>query len=304
MQIALLGLGNMGLNLAQNMKQHGHDVVGWNRSEQRRISAREQGIEVADSISEAISKLAESPKVVWLMVAAGEAVDSVCFDPGAVFETLTEGDIVIDGANSHYKDSQKRAARFAARGIRLLDCGVSGGLAGALDGACMMLGGGEAAFKHIEPLIRDITTEQGYGYFGSSGAGHYVKMVHNAIEYGMMQAIAEGLNLMKLSQFPVDMTKLTEVWNNGSIISGNLMRFLNQAFKADPELSKHKAEIGSLGTANWAVTEALEKEAPFTNIANAVFTRFESHAKDSFEHEVVQAMRAVFGGHDSDERML
>ncbi len=303
MKLAFLGLGNMGLNLALNLKEHGHDVIGWNRSAEKRDTAKDAGLEVRESLPEAINELnGMGRKIVFLLVSAGPAVDSLLFDPGNVYDMLDEGDIVIEGANSHFKDSQDRGAKFAEKGIQYLDCGISGGVNGARNGACMMVGGHEESFHYVEELFRDACVERGYGYFGESGAGHYVKMVHNAIEYGMMQAIAEGLNLLELSQFPVDMRVATSVWSNGSIIESNLIKFLSQALDEDPKLDKVSPEIGSLGTARWAVVEALEKQAPFANIANSVFTRFESRQKDVFEQKVIQAMRTVFGAHTSSER--
>lgn len=294
----------MGVNLALNLQSKGHQVVAWNRSEEKRFRAKEQGVEnVVDSISKLVSELGgEERKVIWSMISAGPAVDSVFSGEGGLIGMLSAGDIVIDGVNSHFKDSRRRAAQFSEKMINMLDVGVSGGVDGARNGACMMVGGDRMAFEHVEPVIKDVCLPDGYGYFGASGAGHYVKMVHNAIEYGMMQAIAEGMNLLELSEFEVDYSELTKVWSNGSIIESNLIKFLHKAFSGDPDLHKASPEIGSLGTAKWAVSEALESQAPFTNIANSVFTRYESREKDVFSLKIIQAMRAVFGAHSSSER--
>lgn len=302
MQIGFLGLGNMGLNLAMNMQEHGHQVIGWNRSEDKRNQARSAGLEVKDDIAGLVGTLNESPKVIWSMVSAGPAVDSVFFDPGNLFDSLQAGDIVIDGVNSHYKQTKERAVKFAEKGILLLDCGVSGGIKGAREGACIMVGGPRAAYDQVQPLIESICMKDGFGYFGESGAGHYVKMVHNSIEYGMMQAIAEGMNLLGKSEYKPDPRLLTQVWGNGSIIAGNLMNSANEAFAKDPNLQETKPEIGSLGTGDWAVAEALKAGVSFTSIANAVFTRFQSREPDSDLYKIIQAMRAEFGGHTSEER--
>lgn len=302
MQIGLLGLGNMGLNLALNLKQKGYQVIGWNRSGERREQAKAAGIETRDSIAELVAALTDSPRVLWSMVSAGDAVDSVFFEDGKLIELLGSGDIVIDGANSHFQETKSRAAKFADRGIRMLDCGTSGGLRGAKDGACMMVGGDRTAYDHVKPAIESVCVKDGYGYFGESGAGHYVKMVHNAIEYGMMQSIAEGMSLLGRSEYKPDPRSVTQVWGNGSIIAGELINFTNEAYAKDPNLKEVRPEIGSLGTGNWSVAEALKLGVPFTSIAHAVFTRFQSREPNSDVYKIIQALRAEFGGHSSEDR--
>lgn len=310
MQIALLGLGNMGMNLALNLQDHGHEVHSWNRSEEKRQQARNSGLNnVHDDIADLFQTLSASNperKVVWMMVSAGDAVESTLFgadgNPG-IIEYLNSGDIVIEGVNSFYRDSQRRAAKLAEKGILMLDCGVSGGISGARHGACVMVGGDKSTYDYVESLFKDVTVEGGYGYFGTSGAGHFVKMVHNAIEYGMMQAIAEGMNLVSKSEFNPDMSQLTSVWNSGSIIQSNLIGFLHQALQKDPGLAQASADIGSLGTGMWASQEALRLGVPLTAITHAVFSRYQSNDKDSLMFKVIQAMRAEFGGHNSQQNL-
>ncbi|MCA9383843.1 decarboxylating 6-phosphogluconate dehydrogenase [Candidatus Dojkabacteria bacterium] len=301
-KIGFLGLGNMGKNMVMNLLDHGYEVYAWNRSEQPRIESAEAGAKVFESISDLIAALGDEPKVIWSMVAAGEPVDLVIDQLITGENSLKEGDILVDGVNSHYKDTLRRSEKLSELGIKYLDCGVSGGIKGARSGACIMVGGDQDAFTQIEPIIKDLSQENGYGYFGSSGAGHYVKMIHNAIEYGMMQAIAEGINLLDASPYQVDYKKLTEVWNHGSIIESNLIGFLNSAFSEQHNLPDISSEIGSLGTGKWAVEESLDRGISMTSIANAVAARYESRETDTFAHKIISALREEFGAHNSQER--
>lgn len=303
--IGFLGLGNMGKNMVFNLLDKGYEVYAWNRSEEPRKEVAERGAKAFESIPDLIEALPNSPKVVWSMVSAGDPVDSIIeqlINEESTERKLNEGDIFIDGVNSHFEDSLRRGALLKQRGIRFLDCGVSGGIEGARNGACIMVGGDKSAYDYTEEIIKDMATEKGFGYFGNQGAGHYVKMVHNAIEYGMMQAISEGINLLEVSDYDVDYETVTEVWNHGSIITGNLMGFLNDAFKKDKKLDNIDPEIGSLGTGRWAVEHALKLGVPFNTIANAVFSRYSSRNTDIFSYKTIQAMRIEFGGHNSKER--
>lgn len=306
MEVGLIGLGQMGSNLMLNLLDHGHEVVAWNRSLEKRERARkETKAEVVDSLEELVAALPEQ-KIIISIIAAGPAVDSLLFGENSesgLAKLLSKGDIVIDMANSFYKDSVRRAEVLAKQGVSLLDCGISGGLEGARNGACMMVGGAEPAFKQVEAILRDVTVASGYGYFGPSGAGHFVKMVHNGIEYGMMQAIAEGVSLIDAKpEYNPDMSKLLDVWNHGSIIQSRLVGFLQQAYNQDPELANEEAEIGSLGTGKWTVEEALNLGVPLTNISQAVFTRYNSRYQNFIAWRVISAMRRVFGGHSGKDR--
>lgn len=306
MKVGYLGLGHMGLNMALNIQEHDIAVVGWNRSPEKREEAKQLGLQnVVNTIQEVISALHDEPrKVIFLMVAAGPAVDHVIFDEGNLQDLLSSGDIIIDGANSFYKDTKRRAAKLKEKGVILLDAGVSGGVEKARTGASVMIGGERESFEYAEKLFAAIAMENGYGYFGESGAGHYVKMVHNGIEYGMMQAIAEGMNIIEASEYKPDFLKLTEVWNHGSIIQSNLIGFLHQALQKDESLQSTDPVIGSLGTGKWTVEEGLRLGVPAPAISAAVFARYTSREPDSFLFKAVQAMRAEFGAHTSEERPL
>lgn len=302
--LGFLGLGNMGLNMVRLLLDKGYEVHAWNRSIEPRQLAEKDGAKAYENIQDMLAALPER-KIVWSMVAAGEPVDMMIdqlLEADDAARKLGEGDIFIEGVNSHYKDSIRRAEKLRAAGVEMLDCGVSGGIDGARNGACIMAGGSKPAFEAVEPIIKDLTQEDGYGYFGESGAGHFVKMVHNAIEYSMMQSIAEGLNLINESEYEVDLQDLTKVWNHGSIIESNLVGFLNSALGKDPEMKEVEAEIGSLGTGKWAVEDALDRGVPFTSIANAVFARYTSRKTDDYAHKIVQILRKEFGGHTEKER--
>lgn len=304
MTIGLYGLGNMGLNLALRLQEQGHTVIASNRSPQKRQQATTAGMtNVVGSLAEVVEQLqAEDRVVIWLMVSAGSAVDSVLFDQDGLADLLPENSIVIDGANSHFRDTKRRAKLLADNGISYLDCGVSGGIDGARTGACLMIGGDKSTYEYCAEIFSAAAQPEGYGYFGNSGAGHFVKMVHNGIEYGMMQAIAEGLNLIHHSDYQVDLTELTKVWNHGSIIESNLVGFIQDAFNQDQDLANTDPEIGSLGTGRWTVEQALEMGVPLPAITSAVYARYQSRDPKSFIFKVVQAMRAQFGGHTSTER--
>lgn len=300
-EIGFIGLGSMGLNMVYKLLDEGYTVHAWNRSEGARLNADEAGAKTYGNIHEMTKAMKGEERVFWIMVSAGPAVDVVLSE---LKKHIKTGDIVVEGANSFYEDSVKRHDEFKKLGVYYFDAGVSGGLGGARNGACIMIGGDKKIFEeHLEQIVKDLAIENGYGYFGETGAGHYVKMVHNAIEYAMMQAIGEGMNLISKSQYKgVDFEKLTDVWNHGSIIEGRLMGFLKDALSKDNNLEKTESEVGSLGTGEWSVREALKNEVPFSAIAGSVFARYNSRGNDDFSAKVVQALRVEFGGHNSQER--
>lgn len=307
MKIGFIGLGNMGLNMVKNLIDSGHTLVVWNRSPEPRTEAAAHGAIACESIKEVIEKLRETEDRVVLMnmVSAGPIIDTLLFEnnENTIVELLHENDIFIDGVNSHYKDSTRRAEKLNAKGIKMLDAGVSGGVEGARQGACAMVGGDKEAFDYVEQLFKDLTVENGYGYFGGNGAGHFVKMVHNAIEYGMMQAIGEGLNLIDSSDYAVDYIKVLDVWAHGSIIESRLVEFLRDSLtKIGDDTNLLESEIGSLGTGRWAVEDALERGVPLTSISHAVFNRYQSRGTGDFAFKMIQAMRAEFGAHTGQER--
>lgn len=303
----------MGLNMVKNLLDHNHQVVAWNRSPEPRKKAEKYGAITVENIKDIPKKSLEiklsdnkddSKVVIFSMISAGPIVDKILFEnnENSIINVLKKGDIFIDGVNSHYKDSVRRAVELNKYGIKMLDAGISGGVDGARNGACAMVGGDKEAFEYVEQIFKDITVENGYGYFGESGAGHHVKMVHNAIEYGMMQVIGEGLNLIENSNYKVDYNKVLDVWNNGSIIESKLVGFLQSAMKKTEDIDKLDTEVGALGTGMWASIDALERGVPFTGITHAVFNRYMSRKDGDFAFKMIQAMRSEFGSHNSKER--
>lgn len=305
MKIGFIGLGNMGLNMVKNLLDHGHEIVAWNRSEAPRKYAQEHGALSVEKISDIPKHLSSNePQVIFSMISAGPIIDKILFKnkEESIINILKENDIFIDGVNSFYKDSVRRSMELQEYGIKMLDAGISGGVEGARHGACAMIGGDKESFKHVEQLFKDMTVDEGYGYFGKSGSGHYVKMVHNAIEYGMMQVIGEGMNLINESEYKQeDPRKLLNVWNHGSIIESSLIGFLKDHLDTN-DIGELDPEIGSLGTGRWASEDAMQRGVPFTAISHAVFNRYQSRNSGEFAFKMIQAMRAEFGAHSSEER--
>ncbi|QEQ57436.1 phosphogluconate dehydrogenase (NAD(+)-dependent, decarboxylating) [Chlorobium phaeovibrioides] len=293
MQAGFIGLGKMGFNMALQLLEHGHELVVFDLTEQAVSRMEEAGAIPADSVADLASRLS-SPRVIWLMVPAGDAVDATIRD---LLTQLQEGDIVVDGGNSRYQDSRRRAVELAGVGIRFLDVGTSGGLEGARHGACTMVGGEKDAYLCVEPLLKDLCVPGGYGYMGSSGAGHYAKMVHNGIEYGMMQAIGEGFELMQAGEFGFDMEEVSRVWANGSVIRSWLMDLARQAFQKDGSLGYLEGTIADSGEGRWTVEAALERDVSVPVIASALFRRYRSRSDNNFSDRVVAALRHEFGGH-------
>lgn len=295
MKIGLIGLGKMGYALALNMHEKGHEVVGYNRSQDKVEAIKKEGLTGVKSLEELISEL-EAPRFIWLMVPAGDPVETVIRD---LVPLLENGDTIIDGGNSHYRDTLRRARALEKRGIRLMDIGTSGGIEGARHGACMMVGGRKADYVQIEGMLQDVCTEDGLAHVGPVGSGHYVKMVHNGIEYGMMQAIGEGFEILKESPFDVDYSQVAQVWRHGSVIRGWLMDLTHQAFTEDPELSSIKGVVHASGEGLWSVKEALDLSVPVPVISAALFTRYRSQQEDTFSGKVVAGLREQFGGHST-----
>lgn len=293
MQAGFIGLGKMDFNMALQLLEHGHELVVFDLTEQAVSRMEEAGAIPADSVADLASRLS-SPRVIWLMVPAGDAVDATIRD---LLTQLQEGDIVVDGGNSRYQDSRRRAVELAGVGIRFLDVGTSGGLEGARHGACTMVGGEKDAYLCVEPLLKDLCVPGGYGYMGSSGAGHYAKMVHNGIEYGMMQAIGEGFELMQAGEFGFDMEEVSRVWANGSVIRSWLMDLARQAFQKDGSLGYLEGTIADSGEGRWTVEAALERDVSVPVIASALFRRYRSRSDNNFSDRVVAALRHEFGGH-------
>ncbi|ADD02235.1 MULTISPECIES: phosphogluconate dehydrogenase (NAD(+)-dependent, decarboxylating) [Thermoanaerobacter] len=293
MKVGLIGLGRMGFNLALNIKDHGHEVVAYNRSPEKIKEAEKAGIKGAYTIEDLVKNL-ERRRIIWLMVPAGDPVDEMI---EKLVPLLEEHDIIIDGGNSYYKDTLRRYEMLKEKGIDFVDVGTSGGIEGARHGACTMIGAEDEVFKYIEPLIRDISAENGYLHTGKNGSGHFAKMVHNGIEYGMMQAIGEGFEVLEKSQFDFDLKEVARVWSHGSVIRGWLMELMEKAFEKDPKLSGIKGIMHSSGEGLWTVEEALNLKVPVPVIAQSLFMRYRSEQEDTFAGKVVAALRNEFGGH-------
>ena len=295
MQIALVGLGRMGMNMAKRLLQGGHQVVAYNRTPAKTEELAGVGALATYSLAELIDKLV-TPKVVWLMLPAGEATEEHLTQ---VMELLAPGDIVIDGGNSFYKDDIRRAALLSARGIHYLDAGVSGGIWGLEVGYCTMVGGERQSFEYLEPIFKTLAPQEGYMYCGPTGAGHFVKMVHNGIEYGMMQAYAEGFSILEHSPYgpALDYSALSHLWNQGSVIRSWLLELLEPAFAKDSDLSSIKGYVDDSGEGRWTVQQAVESGVSAPVIAMSLFRRFESRQSNAFENRVLAALRREFGGH-------
>lgn len=294
MELGIIGLGKMGHNLAINASEKGYKVYGYNRSIEPVDYLNSMGIWACNDLKELLNKF-QGRKIIWIMVPAGETVDMVIED---IKDYLNPDDIVIDGGNSNYRDTVRRYNYLKEKSISFVDIGTSGGLEGARNGACMMVGGDENTFKIIEPVLKDICIENGYGYFGESGAGHYAKMIHNGIEYGMMQAIGEGFEILKEGPYDYDYENLAKVWSNGSVIRGWLMELTEKAFSEDANLDGIKGVVGSSGEGLWTVEEAIRLKVPATVITDSLFARYRSNQEDTFSAKVVAGLRNQFGGHD------
>lgn len=293
MQVGIIGLGKMGFNLALNLKRNKYNVVAQDVNTEFVSKIGDEGIETAYTVEELCQKLTDR-KVIWLMVPAGEIVDSVIT---SLLPNLSKNDIIIDGGNSNYKDSKRRYLKLKEQGIDFLDCGTSGGTSGALNGACTMIGGDADVFDYVAKVFKDISIENGYLYTGAAGSGHFTKMVHNGIEYGMMQSIAEGFEVFEHSEFDIDFHKTAKLFNHGSVVRSWLMELTENAFSKDPKLDGIKGIMHSSGEGKWTLETALDLGVPTPVIALSIMMRYRSQMSDTFSGKVVAALRNEFGGH-------
>jgi 6-phosphogluconate dehydrogenase len=296
MQIGMIGLGKMGMNMARRLLRAGHEVAAWNRSpDKTRLLVEEEGGTAAFSLPELVQALAP-PRVVWMMLPAGKVVDDTV---EILLPLLEKGDILIDGGNTRYTDDVRRSARAAEHGVRYLDMGVSGGIWGLAEGYCLMAGGERAAYDHIRPLLHSLAPKHGVMYCGPSGAGHFVKMIHNGIEYGMMQAYAEGFALLEGSAYgeDLDLAELSRVWNHGSVIRSWLLELAEAAFREDPDLADLEPFVDDSGEGRWTVIEAVNSAVPAPVLTLALMERFRSRQENSFSDRLLAALRNQFGGH-------
>ena len=293
MEIGVVGLGKMGLNLALNLLDHSHDVFGYDTYDAARANAAAVDVAVKGSLDDLLDSFS-GKKICWLMLPAGDITGAVVDE---LVEKLSADDIIIEAGNSNYKDSVRRAEKAQQKGIHYLDVGTSGGMSGARNNACLMIGGNESAFKEMEDVFAEISITDGYLYAGESGSGHYLKMIHNGIEYGMMQAIGEGFQLVKESKYDFNLADVAKVWDNGSVIRGWLMELSESAFRKDADLSSIKGVVAASGEAKWTVEEALDLGVPAPIITLSLMMRNYTQEEDSFSAKVVASLRNEFGGH-------
>ena len=293
MQLGFVGLGRMGLNMVTRLARAGHAVVAYDRSPEAVTRAEAAGAQGAASL-EALASTLAAPKAIWLMVPAGDATESTV---NALAALLSAGDIVIDGGNSNFHDDVRRAQSLATKGIRYVDAGTSGGIWGLEEGYCLMVGGDSEVCRHLEPIFLTLAPKDGYLRVGDHGAGHFVKMVHNGIEYGLMQAFAEGFELMHASPYKLDLGAIASVWRHGSVVRSWLLDLTARALAEDHELSALKGYVDDSGEGRWTIQEAIERAVPLPVITAAVFTRFRSREDNPFAERLLAALRNQFGGH-------
>ena len=295
MRIGLAGLGRMGMNMARRLMRGGHEVVAYNRSPDKVDQVASEGAAGAHSLADLVAKL-ETPRVVWLMLPAGEVTEEHIRE---LTPLLAPGDILVEGGNSRFSDDIRRAQELQELGVRYLDAGVSGGIWGLSVGYCTMVGGDPEAYAHIEPLLATLAPPDGYMHCGPTGAGHYVKMIHNAIEYGMMQAYAEGFALLEGSRYSehLDFAKLSHLWNQGSVVRSWLLELCEDMFSKDARLSGLKAYVEDSGEGRWSVQEAVENAVPAPVLTLSLMERFRSRQENAFADRVLAALRREFGGH-------
>src|SRR5712691_5355998 len=320
MQLGMVGLGRMGANIVRRLMRNGHQCVVYNRSPDKVQEIAREGATPARSLDDLVTKLAK-PRAVWVMVPAGGPTETAVMQLGA---SMDSGDILIDGGNSYFKDDVRPARGLEAKGVRYLDVGTSGGVWGLERGYCMMIGGDRAAVEHLDPIFaalapgvgniprtpgrdgHDPRAERGYLHCGPSGAGHFVKMIHNGIEYGLMQAYAEGFGILRAAgtkarpedeRYDLDLADIAEVWRRGSVISSWLLDLTAAAFAADARLDGFKGHVEDSGEGRWTVMTAIEQAVPATVLSAALYARFRSREDVNFGDRVLSAMRKGFGGH-------
>ena len=296
MELGMIGLGRMGGNMTQRLLRAGHRVVVYDPQVEAVQSLTREGAAGADSLHDLIEQLTP-PRAVWVMVPAGEATASAI---DTLADSLSPGDTVIDGGNSNYKDSIRRAETLAGKGLSFLDAGTSGGIWGLAEGYSMMIGGDEAAFRRLEPIFQSLAPgpDRGYGHVGPAGAGHFVKMVHNGIEYGLMQAYAEGFELMNAKQeLNLDLARISQIWRYGSVVRSWLLDLTAAALEEDPGLDAIQAYVEDSGEGRWTVQEAIDLNVPTPVISLSLQARFRSRQDQPFGAKLLAAMRNQFGGH-------
>lgn len=289
MQLGMVGLGRMGGSMAERLRRDGHEVIGY---------VRTRAVSDVGSLSELVSRL-NPPRTVWLMIPAGDPTEQTIQELAGL---LQAGDLIVDGGNSNFRDSMRRGAELEKRGLLFADAGTSGGIWGLEVGYCLMVGGSEEGFRRIEPALKTLAPKDGYAHVGPVGAGHFTKMVHNGIEYAMLQAYAEGFEILESSQFDLDLRRIASLWNHGSVVRSWLLELAERAFAKDRDLSQIRGYVEDSGEGRWTVFEAINQDVPAPTIAASLFARFVSRQGDSFAMRVIAALRNEFGGHAVKEK--
>jgi 6-phosphogluconate dehydrogenase len=299
MDLVIAGLGRMGANMARRLHGAGHHVVAWNRSEKKIRDIMAEGLDGAFTPAEAVGRL-PSPRIVWLMLPAGDVTESAIDEFAAL---LSAGDTLIDGGNANFRDSKRRHAAMAERGIHFVDAGISGGVWGLQNGYGTMVGGDREAVEPLEPIFTALAPENGYIHCGPAGSGHYTKMVHNGIEYGLMQAYAEGFEILHASEYPLDLEAVAKAWQHGTVIRSWLLELAGNAFaERGQDLAGVKGYVSDSGEGRWTVQEAMDLDVPAPVITHSLITRFRSRQDESYTAQVLAALREQFGGHAIREK--
>lgn len=293
MELGFIGLGKMGMNMVTRLRRDQHRVVVYDRSNELIKQAEGQGCIGSSSLADLVSKLS-APKSVWVMVPSGAPTEETIH---AVAALLQPGDTIIDGGNTRFHDDVRRAAELKKQSLHYVDAGTSGGIWGLKVGYCLMVGGEDAAVKRLEPVFKTLAPENGWAHVGAVGAGHYVKMVHNGIEYSMMQGYAEGFELMSKSEYKLDLARVADLWMHGSVVRSWLLELAAGALKDDQKLEKLKGYVQDSGEGRWMIADAIEKDVPVPTLTTALFTRFRSRQEQSFAEKMLAALRNAFGGH-------
>jgi 6-phosphogluconate dehydrogenase len=294
MELGMVGLGRMGANMTTRLQQGGHTVVAYDRSPDAVAHVASDGARGATSLSDLVAKLQTKPRVIWLMVPSGKPTDDTINE---LLALLGSGDVLIDGGNTNWRDGLAAYDRCKAKGVSLIDAGTSGGVWGLKEGYCLMVGGDDAAVKRCEPIFTTLAPPKGYAHVGPAGAGHFSKMVHNGIEYGMLAAYGEGFEILEKSPFQFNLGQLAELWNHASVVRSWLLELAVLAFKEDPGLANIRGYVDDTGEGRWTVQAAIDESVPAPVITLSLLSRFVSRQDESFSAKVVAALRNQFGGH-------
>ena len=293
MDIGFIGLGKMGLNMVTRLQRGGHQVTAYDRAPDALANAAAAGCIGASSLADLVQRL-KSPRAVWIMVPSGLPTEETV---RAIAALLAPGDIIIDGGNTRFHDDVRRANELAAKQLHYVDAGTSGGIWGLKNGYCLMVGGEKEAVDRLAPIFQTLAPPNGWAHVGSAGAGHYVKMVHNGIEYSLMQGYAEGFELMSKSEYRLDLARIADLWMQGSVVRSWLLELVAAALQEDPKLERLKGYVQDSGEGRWMIADAIDKDVPVPTLTTALFTRFRSRQAESFAEKILAALRNAFGGH-------